>query len=287
MSYNCSLGNVQASFTNVAIATGTGPNGTVTAQDTAPVTVTAPLAPPPASTPQITIVKDPKTQDLGVGGTATFKITVTNSGNVTLSDVTVTDPLSPNCDRNLGTLAVGQSKSYSCTKPNVKDDFQNIATATGKPPTGAAVKATDHASITVAPFVPPQNPRIAVAKNPNEQTVTTRITTARGTTGATKTSVSYGTAHFTIKVTNTGNVTLHSVKVTDPRSPGCNHSVGTLAAGASKSYSCQRPAVSSSFTNIATATGLSPKGKKVSARDDAHVKVNVKTTSTASAKFTG
>jgi uncharacterized repeat protein (TIGR01451 family) len=287
VSYNCSLANVTASFTNLAIATGTGPNGNVTAQDTAPVTVFAPLAPPPASTPQITIVKDPKTQNLGIGGTAKFTITVTNTGNVTLSDVTVSDPLSPNCDRNLGTLAVGQSKSYSCTKPNVKDDFQNIATATGKPPTGATVKATDHANITVAPFVPPQNPRIAIAKNPNEQTVTTRITTARGTTGATKTSVSYGTAHFTIKVTNTGNVTLHSVKVTDPLSPACNHSIGTLAAGASKTYNCQRTAVSSSFTNVATATGLSPKGVKVSAKDDANVTVHVKTSSTSGAQFTG
>jgi len=97
------------------------------------VTVNAPFVPPkPAPTPThpaIEIVKDPKSQTIGEGDKATFKITVTNSGDVTLTDVQVTDPLSPQCNRNLGTLDVGQSKSYSCTRDNVKADFENVATA--------------------------------------------------------------------------------------------------------------------------------------------------------------
>src|SRR5262249_37752922 len=125
VTYNCSAPNVQASFTNVAVATGTPPSGpNVTAQDSAPVTVNRPLTPPkPTPThPAIDIVKDPKAQTIGQGGTATFKITVTNTGDVTLTDVTVTDPNSPDCNRNLGTLNVGQSKSYTCTKNNVTAD---------------------------------------------------------------------------------------------------------------------------------------------------------------------
>ena len=127
--------------------------------------------------PAIDIVKDPKAQTLSEGGTATFKITVTNTGDVTLTDVTVTDPKSPDCDRNLGTLAVGQSKSYTCTKTNVTAAFQNVATATGKPPTGARVRRTTTRTIKVKAFIPPQHPHIAIAKNPNNQTVTTKLTT--------------------------------------------------------------------------------------------------------------
>ncbi len=97
----------------------------------------------------------------------------------------------------------------------------------------------------------------------------------------------YGTAHFTIKVTNTATSRCTPSRSSDPLSPGCNHALGSLAAGASKSYSCSRSAVASSFTNVATAVGTSPSGEKVKASDHAHVKVKVKTTSTSGAKFTG
>jgi uncharacterized repeat protein (TIGR01451 family) len=253
------------------------------------VNVTVPLTPPkPTPThPAISIVKDPKTQSIGVGGTATFTIKVTNTGDVTLTDVTVNDPLSTGCNKNLGTLAVGQSKSYTCTKDNVTANFQNVATATGKPPTGARVSAKDNANVGVAPFTPPQHPAIGVSKNPKSQTVTTELKTTTTTTGANKTTVTYGNAKFTITVTNTGDVALHGVKVSDPLSPNCNKGLGTLAPHASKTYSCNKPAVTSNFTNVATATGISPKGVHVHATDSANVKVTTKTTSTSGAKFTG
>jgi uncharacterized repeat protein (TIGR01451 family) len=295
VTYNCSLANVTASFTNSATATGTPPAGAnVSATDTAPVTV-APLTPPPVTPtpkptpthPSIAIVKDPSSQTVAAGGTATFKITVTNTGDVTLSDVTVDDPLSTDCSHSLGTLAAGQSKSYSCSKQDVTADFVNVATATGKPPTGSDVKASDHASVTAKPFVPPARPAIGIVKSPKSQTLTTKVTTSQTSTGSTKTVVHYGTAHFTIRVTNDGNVALHEVKVDDPSSPACNHSIGSLAAGASKQYSCSRSAVASSYMNVATAVGTSPSGEKVKASDHADVKVKVKTTSTSGAKFTG
>ena len=306
VTYNCSLANVTSSFTNVATATGTPTTGgSVSATDSAPVTVTTPPTPTPTPTPKptpkptpppppkpavskpaIAIVKDPASQTIATGGTATFKITVTNTGDVTLTDVTVSDPKSPDCNKNLGILGVGKSTSYSCTKANVAADFQNVATATGKPPTGPTVNATDNANVKVKAFVPPQHPKITIAKSPNTQTVTTGFNTTQGANGANKTTVTYGTATFTIKVTNTGDVTLHDVTVSDPLSTNCDKSLGSIAAGQSKTYTCTKPAVTANFTNVATATGTSPKGVKVHASDTADVKVTTKTTSTGAAHVT-
>ena len=262
-SFTCTLGNVQANLTNVAVSTGTRQDtGTdVTANDSAPVTVTAPFVPPAVvvtTHPAISIVKDPSSQSVAFDGTATFTITVKNTGDVTLTNVTVTDPLSPDCDRDLGTLAKGASKSYSCKRANVKDGFTNVATATGKPPTGANVTAKDSATVTAkaAPFTPPSRPAIAIVK-----------------TTSTPTVLNGKTATFKITVTNTGNTELKNVTVTDPLSPNCDNSIGTLAAGASSSYSCTRPNLKNSFTNVATATGKPPTGPNVKATASVPVKV--------------
>jgi uncharacterized repeat protein (TIGR01451 family) len=281
VTYNCSLASVKSSFTNVATASGTPPSGpNVTASDSAPVTVTVTrvIVPPPPSHPAIAIVKDPKSQSTILGGTATFKITVTNTGDVTLTSVAVDDPLSPQCDRDLGTLVAGQSKTYSCTRTNLKRDFRNVATVTGTPPSGAKVTAGDHADVTMS-FTPPKpkHPRIAIVKSPKSQTVTTKVKNGRSTTGATTTTIEYGSARFTIRVKNNGQVTLHGVVVTDPQSTGCERQLGTLPPGASRSYRCARNVVSSGFTNVASVTGTSPKGQKVHDSDHALVKVAVRT----------
>ena len=143
ITYTCTLANVTASFTNIAIATGTPPLGPpVSAQDTAAVTAVA-----PATHPAITIVKNPKSQTVTRGGTATFTITVTNTGDVALTNVTVSDPLSPNCNRTIGTLAPGASSSYTCTRANVTANFTNVAVASGTAG-GTTVTAQDTAPVT-------------------------------------------------------------------------------------------------------------------------------------------
>jgi len=68
-------------------------------------------------------------------------------------------------------------------------------------------------------------------------------------------------------------VTLHAVQVTDPLSPGCNKSLGTIAPGKWKTYTCTKSTVKSNFTNVASAVGTSPKGVKVHDSDTANVKV--------------
>src|SRR5204862_6038127 len=133
------------------------------------------------------------------GGTAAFTIEVTNDGDTALSSVHVTDVLAPGCDRVIGALAAGEHASYQCSKTNVAASFTNTAVATGTPPVGDDVTASDTADVTVV------HPHISVSKTPDEQTVT-----------------SGGTASFTIEVTNDGDTPLANVHVTDALAPDCD-----------------------------------------------------------------
>jgi uncharacterized repeat protein (TIGR01451 family) len=117
--------------------------------------------------PAIAIVKEPKSQTVAPGGTAAFAITVTNTGNVVLTDVTVTDAKSPNCNRTkadipaLASMAPGAHVTYTCTRPNVTASFDNVAVATGKPPVGPPVTATDTAPVKIAPLKPATKKKVA------------------------------------------------------------------------------------------------------------------------------
>jgi len=247
VTYNCTLTNVQANFTNSATATGTPPQGPpVSNTDTADVVV---------ESPSIDVQKTPDSQSVAVGGTATFTITVTNTGNVTLTNVTVTDALAPGCSSVIGTMLPAAVVSYNCTLTNVQAGFTNTAAVTGTPPNGPPVTDTDTAVVSV------QAPSIDVQKTPDSQTI-----------GA------GGTATFTITVTNTGDVTLTNVFVTDAQAPGCARTAaefdaldpGTFDPGNVVSYSCTLTNVQAGFTNSATATGTAP-GGNVSDTDTAVV----------------
>ncbi len=119
-----------------------------------------PLTVTPVPAPAIAIVKNPKSQTVPVGGTATFTITVTNAGNTVLTDVNVVDPLSPNCNRTkaqipaLASMAPGATVTYSCTRPSVRASFDNVATATGTPPSGPNVTASDSAPVKAQALTP-------------------------------------------------------------------------------------------------------------------------------------
>ena len=97
--------------------------------------------------PEIMIDKVPDTQQVVTGGTAQWTIYVTNTGDVALTTVTVTDALAPNCDRSLGSLGVGASTSYACSRSGVTADFTNVAAVTGDPPVGPPVTDNDDADV--------------------------------------------------------------------------------------------------------------------------------------------
>jgi LPXTG-motif cell wall-anchored protein/uncharacterized repeat protein (TIGR01451 family) len=103
--------------------------------------------------PSIDVVKSAEPEILFVGEATEVKwtIDVDNTGNVPLSDVTITDPLVASCDLIVGDLAVGASVTQTCTSTHTPDGlawtFTNVAIATGVGPDGTEVTARDDAKL--------------------------------------------------------------------------------------------------------------------------------------------
>jgi uncharacterized repeat protein (TIGR01451 family) len=136
------------------------------------------------------------------GTPVTYTYVVTNTGNVTLTSVDVADPLpglsSVSCPTD--TLSPGQSESCTATYSTTQADVDaggvtNTATASGRPPSGPPITGTSTVTIPST-----RTPAITMVKSAN---------LASFSTPGTLITYSY-------LVTNTGNVTLTSVGVTDP-----------------------------------------------------------------------
>jgi len=147
--YNAIVSTVSpGTFTNRVNAYVAQDSTTSIGEDTTTVTVEA-------STPAIDIRKNAEgtdTQQILSGGTATFHIIVTNTGNLTLYNVAATDALTPDCDRidpNLGTILPGESVEYDCTVTNVTLAFTNIAQVTADAPNEDRVTDEDPSTVTI------------------------------------------------------------------------------------------------------------------------------------------
>lgn len=97
--------------------------------------------------PAISIQKTPNNQNIVSGSDATFTITVSNSGEVDLTSVQVTDALAPVCDSLIGALVIGEAVSYDCTMTDVTTGFTNVANVTAM--TAESVEVTDSDSAIV------------------------------------------------------------------------------------------------------------------------------------------
>jgi uncharacterized repeat protein (TIGR01451 family) len=162
----------------------------------------------------------------------TFEIVVTNTGDVDLENVVVTDVLAPECDNAIGFLAAGDSVAYTCTVTGVTSGFDNEACVEG-----------ERNSVTVGDCDPSTVEIIDIdirkqAEGPDSRTFP-----------------SGSDVPFEIVVTNTGEEDLENVVVTDVLAPGCDRNIGFLAAGDSVAYTCTVTGVTSGFDNEACVEG--------------------------------
>lgn len=88
-------------------------------------------------------------QQYAAGDTVPYKITVTNKGTGTLTNIPVADSLVPGCDFTIASLAAGASASNTCSTTAAVGTTVNVASASVTPPSGPALTASDPAGIVV------------------------------------------------------------------------------------------------------------------------------------------
>ena len=199
-------------YDNTATAAGMGPQEQ-------PVTAEASEHVPAVQNPAIQIIKTTNGIDgliTPVGTTVTWTYAVTNTGNVTLTNVIVTDS-DLGAIGTIPTLAVGATETLTKTGTAVAGQYENTGLVIGTPPQGSDVTDTDDSSYYGSA------PAITVVK-------TVQNTTTGGVAGPTATGTVGDDFLYTLVVTNSGNVALSNVIITDSQAVvGSNVTVnGTL-----------------------------------------------------------
>ncbi|MFE4975801.1 hypothetical protein ACFRAR_27320 [Kitasatospora sp. NPDC056651] len=249
------------SVKNSATATGTPPKGEP------PVSPPSEVIVPSPSDPKLTVVKTSSTDKLVTGEKITYGFAVTNTGNVTLKDVKVTegeftghgklDPLT--CPAEAASLAPGSAvtctATYTVTQADVDaGSVRNSATATGTPPHGEP------------PVSPPSETTVSTKDEPGLSVVKT---------SSTGTLVAGEEITYRFEVKNTGNLTLNDVKVNEGEFTGSGRlspvtcptaEASSLAPGATMTCTAtytvtQTDIDAGTVRNTATATGTPPRGE--------------------------
>ncbi|MBR6350336.1 MAG: hypothetical protein IKR67_07305, partial [Lachnospiraceae bacterium] len=182
-----------------------------------------------------------------------YEITVTNDGNLTITDITVTDELTGD-EWTIESLAPGKSVSFETSYIVTEEDVlagtvYNVATAEGTSPD------PDKPEV---PVIPGEDPE--PTDSPNGHITIEKVTTstpANGETYALDEEITYE-----ITVTNDGNLTITDIVVTDELT-GDEWTIGSLAPGESQTFNTsyivtQADLEAGSVRNEATGTGTSP-----------------------------
>ena len=188
-------------------------DNTVTGDTDQTLPDTAVEAVPVVQTPSFTIAKVATEADVDTAGDVIhYTITLTNTGNMTLTGVTVSDPrlADLDCDGTAGlpyvtsglSIAVGGNLVCTGTYTVLQSDIDNNGGGDGdidNTVTGDTDQTLPDTAVEAVPVV--QTPSFTIAKVATEADVDT----------------AGDVIHYTITLTNTGNMTLTGVTVSDPR----------------------------------------------------------------------
>jgi gliding motility-associated-like protein/uncharacterized repeat protein (TIGR01451 family) len=280
---------------NSAIATGDSPSGTddvVDVSDAGDETVETPNGDgttdgDPTNDPTVTpiaqnagmvVTKVVTTGGSAVGDVLSYDIIVTNTGNVTLTDIEIDDP---NADAGsivgspIAVLAPGASATVTAEQTITQADvdagyIENSAIATGDSPSGTddVVDVSDAGDETVetpngdgtTDGDPTNDPTVTPIAQNAGMVVTKVVTTGGSAVG--------DVLSYDIIVTNTGNVTLTDIEIDDPNADAgsiVGSPIAVLAPGASATVTAEQTITQADvdagyIENSAIATGDSPSG---------------------------
>ena len=227
-----------------------------------------------SATAQLTFVKTSSATGSNVGDIINYVFQVENTGLVTVDNVTIDDPVlgitglavTPS---NLAPGEIGTATaSYTITQADVNaGQVVNSATAMGQDPSGVDVTDTSDSG-NPADDTGAGNDETITTLDPNPEITFVKTSQALGTDLG-------DTILYTFTVTNTGNVTVTNVTVTDPVLGVASLPVtpSTLGAGesgvATATYIITQADIDTGFVvNTATATGNDPAGNPVDDTSD-------------------
>ncbi|MCY1508195.1 hypothetical protein D9M68_424960 [compost metagenome] len=223
---------------------------------------------------------------VNAGDVIEYDFTVTNTGNVTITNIMVTDPIVTVSGGPLASLApqASDSTTFTATYTITQADIElgavyNLALAEGTDPNGNPIddESQDPSPVgTDDPLYEPTCPDCTVTileQNPGIALIKTAIFNDENNNGIAEAGE---TITYNFTVTNTGNVSLSDVTINDPL-PGVVVSGGpiTLAVGQSDSttftatYAITQADINAgSVSNQAIATGRSPLGEEATDASD-------------------
>jgi uncharacterized repeat protein (TIGR01451 family) len=209
------------------------------------------------SAPALTLLKSAtESSYTAAGQNINYNYLVTNTGNVTLSGVGIIDshPGLTGLSCPDATLAPRAAETCSATYQVTLSDLAagsivNSATAQGTPP-GVATPISSNLSSVTVPLA-----AIGILK----QVCGTEVATDCGAGGqgpwTSSVDIPEGdTAYWKVTVTNTGDIPLANVTVSDPLVPACDITGVTLAVGASLDTYCNLGDITAAVVNVATAS---------------------------------
>ena len=204
--------------------------------------------------PELEIVKHALSSTYSnAGEVIRYTVTVRNNGNVTLSGIRVSDPLT-GLNQVVGTLQPGGIQTFNTSYTVTQNDLNSghvENTATAEYSFGGILHRVNDEAIVNAL----QNPRLAIVKSSTESSFTS----------------AGDVIHYTITVTNTGNVTMTNVIPSDPNvNMVCSGAPFTLAPSSGRTCSATHiitagDVIAGRFINTATVAGIRPDGGRTNA----------------------